>query len=236
MSYYKKFESYKKDDINFINEGLVELKKYLSRFKDDASNWREATDELRDIARTAKEYFNEANEDGEQIEALNFNTIKTPPEWNIKSKKYILMVYDKMDDDTKKRFNKYLKNHFEINENIKLVKVSNISKIETALNKNIIDESEYNKLMKIINLIDKGEIVKAKKEILKLDNLLKGYVPELPEFKLKGSVVVDFEISSNTLGYEDLEDYIKLKIENHLNNEGQIYTIVPNMDTFKIKK
>jgi hypothetical protein len=37
----------------------VGLNNFLKKFPDDTKSWRNATDEVRDIARTAKECYNE---------------------------------------------------------------------------------------------------------------------------------------------------------------------------------
>lgn len=90
----------------------IALKKFLAQFPDDAKSWAKATDEVRDIARTAKEYYNEL--EGKNIQPCDFRSMKTPSEWNTKGKKYIFKVYDKMSAKTKVEFNDYLKRHFDI--------------------------------------------------------------------------------------------------------------------------
>jgi len=99
---------------NFINENknnfLLELEEYLEQFPNDAKSWGDATDEVRDIARYAKEIYNEFNEDN-QIEAMDFRSIKTPSEWNTKGKEYIFKVYNMMDNQSKEHFEKYIKGY-----------------------------------------------------------------------------------------------------------------------------
>lgn len=90
----------------------IGLNKFLKQFPDDTKSWANATDEVRDIARTAKEYYNEY--EGKNIKPCDFRSFKTASEWNIKGKKYINKVYEKMDANTKKAFNKYLKDFFNI--------------------------------------------------------------------------------------------------------------------------
>ncbi len=90
----------------------IALKKFLAQFPDDAKSWAKATDEVRDIARTAKEYYNEL--ESKNIQPCDFRSMKTPSEWNTKGKKYIFKVYDKMNAKTKVEFNDYLKRHFDI--------------------------------------------------------------------------------------------------------------------------
>jgi len=87
------------------------LVKFLSKFPDDAKSWKEATDEVRDIARTAKEYYNEL--ENKDINPCDFRSMKTPSEWNTKGKSYIFKVYNKMNAQTKVEFNKYLKDTFK---------------------------------------------------------------------------------------------------------------------------
>lgn len=91
----------------------IGLNKFLNKFPNDATSWRFATDEIRDIARTAKEYYNEL--ENKNIQACNFRSFTKPSAWNTKGKKYINMVYNKMNPKTKKQFNDYLKRHFNIN-------------------------------------------------------------------------------------------------------------------------
>ncbi len=88
------------------------LTKFLAKFPDDTKSWAKATDEVRDIARTAKEYYNEM--EGKDIQPCDFRSMKTPSEWNTKGKNYIFKVYDKMSAKTKTEFNGYLKSHFNI--------------------------------------------------------------------------------------------------------------------------
>lgn len=88
------------------------LKKFLSQFPDDTKSWSKATDEVRDIARTAKEHYNYYEK--KNIQPCDFKSLKTPSEWNTKGKKYIFKVYDKMNTKTKKEFNDYLKETFNI--------------------------------------------------------------------------------------------------------------------------
>ena len=65
----------------------------------------------------------------------------------------------------------------------------------------------------------------------RLDDILRGWD------KVNDEVDSSNKKIKNTLeDYDDLEDYMKDKIENKLNIENQNYTIIPNMDTFKIKK
>jgi len=88
------------------------LKKYLSQFPNNAKNWNQATDEVREIAKLVKEYYNEY--ENKNILACNFKLFATPSKWNTEGKKYIFRIYDKMDNITKKEFNKKLKDLYNI--------------------------------------------------------------------------------------------------------------------------
>ncbi len=76
---------------------------------DNATSWTQATDELRDLSRIARETL---QDQGTSVEAMNFREIKTPAEWNKKSKAFIKGVYKKMTPATKKVFYKYFKQTF----------------------------------------------------------------------------------------------------------------------------
>jgi rubrerythrin len=81
------------------------IEKFLSKFPNKTTSWKHATDEIRDIARTAKEYHNEFSD--EKIKPLNFRDFKTPSEWNTKGKQYIKNVFNLMNSQAKKEFIKY---------------------------------------------------------------------------------------------------------------------------------
>lgn len=85
------------------------LEKFLAKFPDDATSWAQATDEIRDMARTAKEYYNEidldlSNDDSEAYPALDFTLMKKPSQWNTLGKKYIRAVVFMMKPTTRKQF------------------------------------------------------------------------------------------------------------------------------------
>ena len=85
---------------------------YLNEYPDDAKSWADATDELKDIAKTAREFIGEY--DDKQIKPLDFKSFKTPSEWNTKAKKYIKDTYESMSDNCKKEFENELKDRFKI--------------------------------------------------------------------------------------------------------------------------
>lgn len=85
------------------------IEKFLSKFPDDAKSWGQATDEIRDLARSAKETYNDidldvSNDDSKALQPLNFKEIKTPSEWNTKGKQYIRDTYNKMSPQAKQYF------------------------------------------------------------------------------------------------------------------------------------
>ena len=88
------------------------LEQFLSKFPNNTTSWAEATDEIRDIARTVKEYYNEYNTPS--IEACDFRQLNTPSDWNTVGKEYILSVYSKLKGPAKEQFNNYLKDCWEI--------------------------------------------------------------------------------------------------------------------------
>lgn len=88
------------------------LQNYLAKFPNNAKTWDLATDEIRDIARTAKEYINEY--DNKNIEAHNFKAITTPQAWNTTGKAYILNIYALMSAEAQRNFNEYLTANYNI--------------------------------------------------------------------------------------------------------------------------
>ena len=94
-------------------KGKSELPKrietFLSQFPDNATKWGQATDEVRDMARLSKEYYNEMDldvlaDDPKALKPLDFKALKTPSEWNTKGKKYIRDTFNKMSSNTQKEF------------------------------------------------------------------------------------------------------------------------------------
>lgn len=90
---------------------LTNIKKYLSQFPDNAKNWGEATEEIRDMSRVIANFSEDDN-----IKRLNFRELKTPSEWNIKGKKFILDTYNKLSENQKENFYDYFKHWFENEE------------------------------------------------------------------------------------------------------------------------
>ena len=91
------------------------LEKFLAKFPNDAKSWAQATEEIRDMAREAREIYTETDFDmtfdewetnPKAPQPLDFRAIKTPSEWNTKGKEYILNTLDKMSNEAKDRFAK----------------------------------------------------------------------------------------------------------------------------------
>lgn len=77
------------------------LENFLNGFPNNATNWGQATDEVRDIARIVRQAHNELDLDlceGDEgtVEALDFRSFKTPSEWNTKAKAQINETWAKM--------------------------------------------------------------------------------------------------------------------------------------------
>ena len=90
---------------------------FLAKFPDNATSWAKATDEVRDIARTAKEYYNGITldvleEDPKAMQPWDFRRLKTPSEWNTKGKKYIRTAYGMMNAQAREQFLERFKDWF----------------------------------------------------------------------------------------------------------------------------
>ena len=73
---------------------LHKIEKFLEQFPTNATSWREATDEVRELARASREMLNEY--DDIKVEAVDFTAIRTPAEWNTLGREAILRNYDMM--------------------------------------------------------------------------------------------------------------------------------------------
>lgn len=89
---------------------VEDLNKFLDKFPNDAKSWRDATGEVQDIARTAREYLGEL--DGVEVEAVDFRSIKKPSDWNTRGKEFIASCMKQMSDATLKRFMKDIGSRF----------------------------------------------------------------------------------------------------------------------------
>ncbi len=93
------------------------LSKFFKLFPRNTSSWAEATDEIRDIAKMAREYYTEYDlkvvyDDPKAMQPLNFRSINSPSEWNIKGQDYTIKVYNMMSNETKKIFLRDVKDRF----------------------------------------------------------------------------------------------------------------------------
>lgn len=88
-----------------------EIERFLEQFPTDATSWAQATDEVRDMARTARELLEEC--EGVIVEPVDFRAVKTPAEWNTKGREFILTNFDRMADRTKERFYAYFREWFD---------------------------------------------------------------------------------------------------------------------------
>ena len=73
---------------------LHKIEKFLEQFPTDATIWREAPDEVRELARASREMLDEY--DDIKVEAVDFTAIRTPAEWNTLGREAILRNYDLM--------------------------------------------------------------------------------------------------------------------------------------------
>ena len=77
---------------------LHKIEKFLEQFPTNATSWREATDEVRELARASREMLDEY--DDIKVEAVDFTAIRTPAEWNTLGREAILRNYDMMRPST----------------------------------------------------------------------------------------------------------------------------------------
>jgi len=108
MRHIKLYETYT-DDAKRTHPVYKKIEDFLKQFPDNATSWADATDEVRDFARTAKEYYNELDldllvDDPKGLYPLDFRSIKTPAEWNKKGRDYIFNTVDMMSDKTKNAY------------------------------------------------------------------------------------------------------------------------------------
>ena len=81
---------------------LNKIERFLDKFPTNATSWREATDEVRDLARASREMLDEY--DDITVEAVDFTAIRTPAEWNTLGREAILRNYDMMSPRTQLLF------------------------------------------------------------------------------------------------------------------------------------
>lgn len=102
--------AYTKSDGTKVDGHWREISGYMKKFPSDAKSWSQATDEMRDLSRIARETISE--QQGTTVAAIDYQAIKTPAEWNKKSKAFVSKVYKKMTPATKNVFYKYFKQYF----------------------------------------------------------------------------------------------------------------------------
>jgi len=78
---------------------LSELKTFLEGFPKDAQDWRRAGDEVRTVARSAREILDERQGEG-TAQVVDFRTIQTPSEWNTRGREAIEANIARMAPDT----------------------------------------------------------------------------------------------------------------------------------------
>ena len=81
---------------------LNKIERFLDKFPTNATSWREATDEVRDLARASREMLDEY--DDIKVEAVDFTAIRTPAEWNTLGREAIMRNYDLMSPRTQLLF------------------------------------------------------------------------------------------------------------------------------------
>ena len=81
---------------------LNKIERFLDKFPTNATSWREATDEVRDLARASREMLDEY--DDIKVEAVDFTAIRTPAEWNTRAREAVVRNYDMMSPRTQLLF------------------------------------------------------------------------------------------------------------------------------------
>lgn len=109
----KTISQYISENLNRI-KSIKDLEKFISKFPDNATSWRYANDEIRDICKTLREYLKEY--DNIDVEPLDYKSFKTPSEWNVNSKDFIRVNIKKLSKNTLERFLKDLDETFCHNE------------------------------------------------------------------------------------------------------------------------
>ena len=87
------------------------IEKFLAKFPTDATSWAKATDEIRDLSRTSREYLEDY--DGVTVEPVNFKAIRNAAEWNTKGRASILANFEQMRPATQAAFYERFREWFE---------------------------------------------------------------------------------------------------------------------------
>lgn len=100
------------------DEMIKNIESFLEKFPNNASSWKDATDEVRDLAKSARLIYTDIDldlTDGDDgvPEALDFTKLRNPGRWNTEGKKYIMKMVGKMSDDALKSFYEDYEHWFE---------------------------------------------------------------------------------------------------------------------------
>lgn len=90
-----------------------DLVRFLDNFDNNATSWRDATQEIMDISKVSREYLEEY--DNIKVDPVDFRMIsrtKKPSDWNIEGKASVVNNFDKMSIITQKRFLKKIEEIF----------------------------------------------------------------------------------------------------------------------------
>lgn len=90
-----------------------DLVRFLDNFDNNATSWRDATQEIMDVSRISSEYLEEY--DNIKVDPVDFRMIgrtKKPSDWNIEGKASVLNNFDKMSSNTQKKFLKEIEEMF----------------------------------------------------------------------------------------------------------------------------
>ena len=106
-------ENIEQIDESMADEQKKKIVKFLDKFPNNTQSWAETTDEVRDMAREAREFHTELDLDmlhdewetnPKAPQPLDFRKLKSPSDWNTEGKAYILNMWDKMGDRAKDEF------------------------------------------------------------------------------------------------------------------------------------
>ena len=112
---------------------LKNITAFLEKFPRNATSWRDATDEIRDLAKTARELVYEQNES--YFEPVNFREIGkngTPAQWNTEGRAFIVKMVNKMNERTLRYFYDHYAEWFENEKMRKGGKVGRKAKINVG--------------------------------------------------------------------------------------------------------
>lgn len=102
--------------VDYLKRSKLKTREDLVRFLDNfnnATSWRDATQEIMDVSKVSREYLEEY--DNIKVDPVDFrmiSRIKKPSDWNIEGKASILNNFDKMSASTQKKFLKEIEEMF----------------------------------------------------------------------------------------------------------------------------